>query len=67
MASTYNYSINPRRFDFAAGVGVNVDLISSQKRACDLLQKMKGVMADPAPFTIVKEPGHYNVLDRFYG
>lgn len=64
----YNYSINPRRrFDFAVGVGVNEDLVDVRKRGCEVLQKMEGVLMDPAPFMIVENLGDYNVLVRFFG
>jgi len=64
----YNYSINPRRrFDFVVGVAVNVDLVDLREHGCAVLQKMKGVMVDPAPFMIVEELGDYNVLVRFFG
>jgi small conductance mechanosensitive channel len=64
----YNFSINPRRrFDFAVGVGVNVDLVDVREHGCGVLQKMKGVMVDPAPFMTVEDLGDYNVLVRFFG
>ena len=64
----YNFSINPRRrFSFGVGVGVNEDLVDVRLRGCDALQKMDGVMADPAPFMLVEDLGDYNVLVRFFG
>jgi small-conductance mechanosensitive channel len=64
----YNFSINPRRrFSFSVGVGVNEDLVDVRLRGCDALQKMDGVMADPAPFMLVEDLGDYNVLVRFFG
>ena len=64
----YNFSINPRRrFSFGVGVGVNEDLVDVRLRGCDVLQKMDGVMTDPAPFMLVEDLGDYNVLVRFFG
>lgn len=64
----YNYSINPRRrFDFGVGVGVDEDLVDVQEVGCGVLRKMKGVMAEPAPFMITEDLGDFNVLIRFFG
>ncbi len=63
-----NYSINPRRrFDFGVGVGVNEDLLDVQGYGCLAMQKMRGVMEEPAPFMIVEALGDFNVLVRFFG
>ena len=43
------------------------DLVDVRLRGCDALQKMDGVMADPAPFMLVEDLGDYNVLVRFFG
>lgn len=64
----YNYSINPRRrFDFTVGVGVDEDLVDVQTHGGAALEKMEGVMDEPAPFMIVEELGDYNVMVRFFG
>ncbi|MCG6879072.1 MAG: mechanosensitive ion channel [Deltaproteobacteria bacterium] len=63
-----NYSINPlRRFDFGVGVGVNDDLLDVQEYGCLAMEKMQGVMEEPAPFMIVEALGDFNVLVRFFG
>jgi small-conductance mechanosensitive channel len=48
-------------------VGVNQDLVDVQEHGCVVLSKMEGVIAEPAPFMIIKELGDYNVLVRFFG
>lgn len=48
-------------------MGVNQDLVDVQEHGCVVLSKMEGVIAELAPFMIIKELGDYNVLVRFFG
>ena len=45
-----NYTRNPlRRFDIEIGIGVGEDLSKVQRIGCEVLEAMKGVVADPDP------------------
>ena len=63
-----NYTRNPlRRFDLAAGIGVDEDLAAAQALGVDVLQATPGVLADPPPQALVEELGESNVVIRYLG
>ena len=63
-----NYTRNPlRRFDLAAGVGVEADLAAAQRLGTEVLQTTPGVLADPPPQALVEELGESNVVIRYLG
>ena len=63
-----NYTRNPlRRFTVAVGVGNDVDLERAQALGLETLNRMKGVIDDPAPSAIVAALGDSNVLLQFFG
>jgi len=68
MTSTMtNFSRNPlRRFDFAIGVSVELDIVDVRKLAMDTLHSLDSVLDDPAPMIIIEELGDSTVNMRFY-
>ena len=63
-----NYSRNPRRrFDFAVGVAAEADLAETQDIGVGVLQRMPGVLDDPAPSSVIVELGDSSVPVRFFG
>lgn len=63
-----NFSRNPkRRFDFAIGVSVELDLVRVRELGLGILGKIKGVLDDPAPSVLIEELGDSSVKMRFYG
>jgi small conductance mechanosensitive channel len=63
-----NYSRNPlRRFDLAAGVGVDEDLAAAQRLGVEVLQATPGVLADPPPLAVVEALRESNVVIRYLG
>jgi small conductance mechanosensitive channel len=63
-----NYTRNPlRRFDLAAGVGVDEDLAAAQRLGVEVLQTTPGVLADPPPQALVEALGESNVVVRYLG
>lgn len=63
-----NFSRNPkRRFDFAVGVSVELDLVRVRELGLGILGKIKGVLDDPAPSVVIEELGDSSVKMRFYG
>ncbi len=63
-----NYSRNPRRrFDFAVGVAADADLAEAQDAGVGVLQRMPGVLDDPAPSSVIVEVGDSSVPIRFFG
>jgi small-conductance mechanosensitive channel len=63
-----NYSRNPRRrFDFAVGVAAEADLAETQDIGVGVLQRMPGVLDDPAPSSAIVELGDSSVPVRFFG
>ena len=63
-----NYSRNPRRrFDFAVGVAADADLAEAQDVGVGVLQRMPGVLDDPAPSSAIVEVGESSVPIRFFG
>lgn len=63
-----NYTHNPlRRFDVPVGAGVDVDLAAAQRIGAEALAAMKGVLADPKPFSFIEELGDSTVTIRFFG
>jgi small-conductance mechanosensitive channel len=63
-----NYSRNPlRRFDLAAGVGVDEDLAAAQRLGVEVLQATPGVLADPPAQALVEALGESNVVIRYLG
>jgi small conductance mechanosensitive channel len=63
-----NYSRNPlRRFDLAAGVGVDEDLAAAQGLGIEVLRATPGVLEDPPPQALVEALGDSNVTIRYLG
>ena len=63
-----NYTRNPlRRFDLAAGVGVDEDLAAAQRLGVEVLQATPGVLAEPPPQALVEALGESNVVIRYLG
>ena len=63
-----NYTRNPlRRFDLAAGVGVDEDLAAAQRLGVEVLQATPGVLAEPPPQALVEGLGDSNVVIRYLG
>lgn len=63
-----NYTRNPlRRFDLAAGVGVDEDLAAAQRLGVEVLEATPGVLADPPPQALVEALGESNVVIRYLG
>ncbi|HSA79819.1 MAG TPA: mechanosensitive ion channel family protein [Geminicoccaceae bacterium] len=63
-----NYTRNPlRRFDLAAGIGVDEDLSAAQRLGVEVLQATPGVLADPPPQALVEALGDSNVVIRYLG
>ncbi len=63
-----NFTRNPkRRFDFGVGVGVGEDLNEARELGLTALERMPGVLDEPAPMALIEELGDSNVLIRFYG
>lgn len=63
-----NYTRNPsRRFEIEIGVGVAEDLIEAQQLGVAELQRMDGVMQQPAPRAFIESLGDSNVRLRFHG
>jgi small conductance mechanosensitive channel len=61
-----NYTRNPlRRFDLAAGVGVDENLAAAQRLGVEVLQATPGVLADPPPQALVEGLGDSNVVIRY--
>ena len=67
-STLYNYTRNPRRrFNFDAGVDVEEDLQRVQRIGTEALHSMSSIMADPGPFSLVRELGDFNVIVTFFG
>lgn len=63
-----NYTRNPlRRFDLAAGVGVDEDLAAAQRLGVEVLEETPGVLPDPPPQALLEELGESNVVIRYLG
>jgi len=63
-----NYTRSPlRRFDLAAGIGVDEDLAAAQRLGVEVLRATPGVLADPPPQALVEELGESNVVIRYLG
>jgi small conductance mechanosensitive channel len=63
-----NYTRNPlRRFDLAAGIGVDEDIVAAQRLGIEVMQAMPGLLADPPPQALVEELGESNVVIRYLG
>jgi len=63
-----NYTRNPRRrFDFTIGVSADADLAAAQEIGVGVLESMPGVLADPAPSSIIVEVGDSSVPIRYFG
>ncbi len=63
-----NYSRNPqRRFEFDIGIDTSQDLLSVQALALQVMDGIPGVLATPAPETVIRALGDSNVLVRIYG
>ena len=67
-ASMTNYTRNPkRRFDFMVGIGTSEELARAQKLGVAALEKMEGVMNDPAPFAFVEGFADSSMTVHYYG
>ena len=63
-----NYTRNPlRRFTVAVGVGTDVDLGRAQRLGVETLQRMNGVVEDPAPSARVAALGDSTVTLEIFG
>ena len=63
-----NYTRSPlRRFDLAAGVGVDEDLAAAQRLGVQVLEATPGVLADPPPQALIEALGESNVVIRYLG
>jgi small conductance mechanosensitive channel len=63
-----NYTRNPRRrFDFTIGVAGDADLAAAQDIGVDVLQRIPGVLDDPAPSSMIVEVGDSSMPIRFFG
>ena len=63
-----NYTRNPRRrFDFTIGVSGDADLAAAQDIGVGVLERMPGVLADPAPSSVIVEVGDSSVPIRYFG
>ncbi len=61
-----NYSRNPlRQFLFTAGLGPNDDLAHAREVGISTLQRLTGVLRDPAPQVLVLELGDSSVTVQF--
>jgi len=61
-----NFTRNPlRRFSFEVGAGTNEDLTAAQALGLSTLAAMEGVMADPAPFSVIDDLGDSTVSIEF--
>ncbi|MDQ8192178.1 mechanosensitive ion channel family protein [Roseibacillus persicicus] len=62
-----NFSRNAlRRFEFAIGVSVELDLNSVRELGLSALQEVKGILTDPAPLIVIEELGDSTVNMRFF-
>jgi small conductance mechanosensitive channel len=62
-----NYSRNPwRRFDFTIGIAADADLAEAQDVGIRVLQRIPGVLEDPAPSSSVVEVGDSSMPIRFF-
>lgn len=62
-----NFSRNPlRRFEFAIGVSVELDLTMVRALGMDTLAKCPGVLSDPGPLIIIEALGDSTVNMRFF-
>ncbi|MDP0492544.1 MAG: mechanosensitive ion channel family protein [Verrucomicrobiota bacterium JB023] len=62
-----NFSRNPlRRFEFAIGVSVELDLVAVRQLGMETLQSVNGILDDPAPLIVIEELGDSTVNMRFY-
>ncbi len=62
-----NYTRNPlRRFEFAVGVSVDLDLNDARNVGLETLRALRGILADPAPAALVEELGDSAVVLRFF-
>ena len=63
-----NYSLNPlRRFQFAVGVSVDLDLAHARRVALETMRDLGCVLEDPAPMVIVEALGDSTVNMRVFG
>ena len=66
-ANILNYTHNPeRRFEFAIGVGTNINLNAVLSVGSKVLKNTEGVLANPVPFGLIDDLGDSNVGIRFY-
>ncbi len=62
-----NYTRNPlRRFEFAAGISVNIDLNKAQKVGLLALARIPEVLDDPEPVIVVDQLGESTIQLRFF-
>lgn len=66
-SSLTNFSRNPlRRFDFAIGVAVELNLMEVRKLGLSTLQSLSSILEDPKPMIIIEELGDSTVNMRFF-
>ena len=62
-----NFSRNPmRRFDFAVGVSVELDLVKVRELGMETLLSLESILADPAPMIIIEALGDSTVIMKFH-
>ncbi|MAQ19856.1 MAG: hypothetical protein CMN30_34265 [Sandaracinus sp.] len=67
-ATMTNYTRNPkRRFDFEVGIGTSEELASAQKLGVAAMERMNGIMNDPAPFAFVEGFADSSMTVHYYG
>ncbi len=63
-----NYTRNPRRrFEFTIGVAADADLAAAQEVGVGVLERLPGVLEEPAPVSVIVEIGDSSVPLRFFG
>ncbi len=67
-SSMTNFSLNPlRRFDFYVDITPDADLSEARQIARDVLRRMTGVLAEPAPQCLIQELGASTIVLRVLG
>ncbi len=62
-----NYTRNPlRRFDFAIGVSVELDILKVRELAMQTLNSLESILDDPPPMIIIEELGDSTINMRFF-
>ena len=67
-SSMTNFSLNPlRRFDFYVDITPDADLSEARQITRDVLRRMTGVLAEPAPQCLIQELGASTIVLRVLG